>query len=874
MNISKDVIIYSVVFVLSFVSFYTFWKIGVKKIAGIVTARPIFYISISLIIVGILGIGIKNLTLEPDMKVLLPPNMASGRTFDKIENLFGGLETVYFCITAKNGTVWDPHILSRIHAMSKKIQTCPNVDRILSITEMKTISNNNDIMEVSGIIPEGAALIRPQDVDQIRNKVKGNDIAYKRLVSHDEKSALIVASINMHVQETRPDGRKITRFVQDKEFCEPTPDNPDKPTFVNIMNQFADPAYKITLTGFPFIRYNLWLQMAADLKVFLVLGIVVMLAFLYASFRTLRGMLLPLIVVLLSVIASFGFMGWMKEKITLPFVIMGPMLIAIAHNYGTQLIAKYYEDVQDACGLLTKDDVKNIAGHGIISIGAPVFISAITVIVGFVTMITHPIRGLALLGFFCAFGIIAAFNLTILFHTAILSYISVPKMLLDKQHGATTDKVLKAIAEFTIRRKMEMLAGVFLLAALCIYFVPKIEVDANVMNQFPKSSSIYRDAQFISDNFGGYSTLNLLIESVHPVAADSPDDGPMKDPGILKWMEGLQNYALAQKNPGTNTKLIGDAFSLSDLVSYMNRVMKNDPNENRVPDTRNLIAQYLLSYENQSSGEFSGLVDYKYNNAQLIIRLPDMSTPRLHVLIAHLKQYIKDHPNPDIRVSFSGPAEINAEVGDMIVDGQFWSLTLSVILIVICYMIFFRSVAAGMVAVVPLFCAIVLVFGIMGVMHIPLDYITATLTGISIGAGTDYTAYFLWRLRERSRAHGNLETGYVDTMTSIGKGIVYNGFSVVVGFFVFFLSNFIPMRFFGFLISFSIFACIISTLTILPVVIFMVKPQFLMQRAAKKHDGLESLMRFPVKEPQPELVNISEHSYGASLDREYMEDQS
>ena len=259
--------------------------------------------------------------------------------------------------------------------------------------------------------------------------------------------------------------------------------------------------------------------MASDLKVFLILGIIVMLAFLYASFRTLRGMLLPLIVVLLSVTASFGFMGWMKEKITLPFVIMGPMLIAIAHNYGTQLIAKYYEDVQDARGHLTKEDVKHIAGNGIISIGAPVLISAITVIVGFVTMITHPIRGLALLGFFCAFGIIAAFNLTILFHTAILSYINVPQMLMDKPHGATTDKILKAIAEFTINRKIEMLAGVFLLAALCIYFIPKIEVDANVMNQFPKSSSIYRDAEFISDNFGGYSTLNILIESIHPVAA-------------------------------------------------------------------------------------------------------------------------------------------------------------------------------------------------------------------------------------------------------------------------------------------------------------------------------------------------------------------
>jgi hydrophobe/amphiphile efflux-3 (HAE3) family protein len=830
MSLSNEIIIFSTVFILSFITFYVFLKVGVKKIAAMVTARPVFYITASLIIVAVLGIGIKNLTLEPDMKVLLPDNMASVQSFDRIEQLFGGLETVYVCVTAKEGTIWDAHILSRIHQMSKKIKTSPNVDRILSITEMKSITNKDDMMEVSSIVPEDAAEIRSEDVAGIRNKIKENDLASKRLISPDEKSALIVAQINMHVEETKRDGTKTSRVVQDKEFCEPTPESPDKPTFVNIMNQYADPAYKITVTGFPYIRYNLWMQMAADLKVFLILGVVVMLGFLYASFRTLRGMLLPLIVVLLSVIASFGFMGWMKEKITLPFVIMGPMLIAIAHNYGTQLIAKYYEDVQDCQGHLTKDAVKQIAGHGIVSIGAPVFISAITVIIGFVTMISHPIRGLALLGFFCAFGIIMAFNLTILFHTAILSYISVPKMLLKKNHGAATDRFLKAVAEYTIKRKYGMLAGMLILALCCVYFIPKMKVDANMMNQFPKKSEIYRDAQFITDNFGGYSTLNILIEAVHPVAADSPEDGPMKDPAILKWMEGFEKYVMEQKDPRTNEKLVGDALSMSDLISYMNRIMKNDPKENRVPDTRNLIAQYLLSYENQSSGEFGGLVDYKYNNAQMVIRLPDMSTPRLKAITDQLKTYLKDHPNPDIRVSFSGPAEINAEVGNMIVEGQLWSLSLSVILIVICYMIFFRSFSAGMVAVVPLMCAIVLVFGIMGVMHIPLDYITATLTGISIGAGTDYTAYFLWRLRERARLRGNLEDGYVDTMTSIGKGIMYNGFSVVVGFFVFFFSNFIPMRFFGFLVSFSIFACIISTLTILPVVIFMTKPKFLMRK--------------------------------------------
>jgi predicted RND superfamily exporter protein len=251
-----------------------------------------------------------------------------------------------------------------------------------------------------------------------------------------------------------------------------------------------------------------------------------------------------------------------------------------------------------------------------------------------------------------------------------------------------------------------------------------------------------------------------------------------------------------------------------------------------------------------------------------------MSTPRLHFFIAHLKQYIKDHPLREIQVSFGGAVEINAELGTMIVDGQIWSLTLSVLIIIICYMIFFRSFIAGLIAAVPLFCAITLVFGIMGALHIPLDYITATLTGISIGVGTDYTAYFLWRLRERSRARGNLEDGYIETMTSIGKGIVYNGFSVVVGFFVFFFSNFIPIRFFGFLISFSILACIVSTLTILPVVIFMVKPGFLMQRATEGREGLESLMRMPVQKPQIEALNMGRYTDRTHLESGYIEDQS
>lgn len=844
-NVSlHDLFIYAAVLGLSVITFFAFLKIGVRKIARASTARPVPIFVLSVVLVGALGVGMKNLALEPDVKVLLPEKLPARTVFDRIEQLFGGVDTAYICVTANRGTIWDPHVLERTREISRALKSSPYVDSVLSITETKAISSDQDMMTVSSIVPDGYDFTAPGAARAVRQTALKNELLYRRLVSEDERSALIVASVNLHQEVIGKDGKKTSVWIGDKDLCERVPGDPDRPTLLNIVDKYDDPAYTLTVTGFPYLRYNIWLQMASDMKLFLVLGIVVMLAFLYASFRTLRGMLLPLTVVLLGLAASFGFMGWMHEKITLPFLIMGPMLIAIAHNYGTQLIAKYYEDVQEASQPFTRESIRDISQNCIISIGAPVLISAVTVIVGFVTMISHPIRGLAMLGFFSAFGIIVSFILTIVLTPAILSLLNIPDLLVKKSHGEKTDRVLERISRFTIERRTGMLLGSVALAALCLCFIPRIEADANIMNHFPRSSKIAQDADFISDSFGGYSTLNVLLEATHPVADDAPDDGPLKNPGVLKWMEGFQRYAMGLKDPRTGTPLIGDALSLADFVSYMNRVMQNDPNEYRVPGTRNLIAQYLLSYESQSAGDLESLVDFKYNRAQIVVRLPDMSTPRLHALIASLKGYIDEHPNRDVRVSFGGAVEINAELGTMIVEGQIWSLALSVAIIIVCYMIFFRSFAAGLLAAVPLACAITIVFGLMGFLGIPLDYITATLTGISIGAGTDYTAYFLWRLRERASAHGDLYRGYVDTMTSIGKGIVYNGLSVVVGFFVFLLSNFIPLRFFGFLISFSILACIVSTLTVLPVVIFLVKPKFLLEDAAERG---KYLVQVPVR---------------------------
>jgi len=142
-------------------------------------------------------------------------------------------------------------------------------------------------------------------------------------------------------------------------------------------------------------------------------------------------------------------------------------------------------------------------------------------------------------------------------------------------------------------------------------------------------------------------------------------------------------------------------------------------------------------------------------------------------------------------------------------------------------MILFRSITAGLISAVPLGISMILLFGLMGVFSIELNVVTAMLSSIMIGVGIDYTIHFLWRFREERRKGLESRKAVLKTLTTTGRGIVFNAFSVIVGFVVLLLSSFLPVTFFGFLVVVSIFSCLIGALVLVPSLCLVLKPKFL-----------------------------------------------
>jgi hypothetical protein len=137
----------------------------------------------------------------------------------------------------------------------------------------------------------------------------------------------------------------------------------------------------------------------------------------------------------------------------------------------------------------------------------------------------------------------------------------------------------------------------------------------------------------------------------------------------------------------------------------------------------------------------------------------------------------------------------------------------------------------------PLLTAIITVFGLMGYLNIELNIATAMVSSIMIGVGVDYTVHFLWHLREHIREGMNIHDAIFTTLRISGKGIVFNAFSVIVGFAVLVLSVFQPVNFFGFLIIFSIFMCLFGALALLPSVVSWLEPKFLFKEKHSTNGG-------------------------------------
>jgi hypothetical protein len=286
---------------------------------------------------------------------------------------------------------------------------------------------------------------------------------------------------------------------------------------------------------------------------------------------------------------------------------------------------------------------------------------------------------------------------------------------------------------------------------------------------------------------------------------------------------------------------VGETTSIAKVVKEMNQALNNDdPAFEVIPDTLGKVAELFFLYEMSGDPEdFERMVDMNYNHALLTARVNSSSTKAISSVVDFTEAEMAKSPEGPLKM-VGGFGPILSELADAIVTGQVLSLGISLLAVGLFVGLAFRSFGAGVLASIPLGLALMLLFGIMGWLQFDLNISTVMLSSIMIGVGVDYTIHFLWRYRkERAQGREPKDAIYV-TLTTSGRGIVFNALSVVIGFAVLMISTFIPVKFFGLLVMVSISACLVGALALLPALVLIIRPRFLEPKGVLSQDNQSS----------------------------------
>ncbi|GAB4296714.1 MAG: hypothetical protein Kow0090_11860 [Myxococcota bacterium] len=751
-----------------------------NRIYEFIVEYPKTIIALTLIFVALFVTRLPKLEIDAGVKSMLPSDLPAIKKLDKIEEIFGGSEILLVIIEA--GDVLRKETLERQKKISKALQRLKEVEKVMSPFTAKDIRSEGGMMIVDPAIKNIPK--NDKEREELRKRIKDNDLVYDNIISKDFKASAVIATMKAD-------------FADDKLIADI-----EKVIAENPGDE------RIYIAGLPYIRENVSKDIRGDMQKFLPGGIVIMLLFLFIAFRQLRGVILPTLVVIMAIIFSMGLLVIVGWKVMMITVLLPVLLIAVANDYSIHIIAYYqHENLSDRKELTSR----NIALNSLKSLGPPTIVAGVTTFAGFLSLVSHVAVPAKQLGILAASGVFFAIVASLTFVPALLAILPKAKPVFDEGGEAKNflDKVLQFTARFVAKRPKAVIAVTLtftLIISTGSYFVA---VDTNPVNYYTEDAPVFSATNIANKHFGGSTAINIIAE------------GDIKEPAVLNYIENFA--AELEKHKG-----VGKTFSIADVVKRMNKIMNdNDPTFDKIPDSKDAVAQYFLLYSMSGDpDDFDKLVDFPYRHAQLTARLNDTSTNAMREVVLFAEEWVKKHPDSPFTV-VGGFADIFSTLVPLIVNGQLLSILISIFVIIISTTILFRSLVAGLLSAIPISLAMMLLFGLMGFAKIELNMATVMLASIMIGAGVDYTIHFFWRYRGARLEGYDYNEAVFRTLTTSGRGVIFNALSVVIGFVVLLFSAFLPVKFFGFLVTVSILSCLVGALVFIPALCITLKPKFL-----------------------------------------------
>jgi hydrophobe/amphiphile efflux-3 (HAE3) family protein len=762
------------------------------SIVRFVLDRPRLIIGLLLAATVVFASYIPGIRFDADIEHMMPEDDPAIIDIRDATAEFGSQDV--FMVAIRGDNAFSAETLKKLSDMTDDILEIDGVESVVTPLTINLIESGFFGIEIS---PAADGLPQTQaEIQEFRERILSSSYV-GQLVSEDGRAAAIMVKMESTDDLASSRTSEITGKIDE------------------VVQRYRGPE-EIYIVGGAYTNYYTEQAMVSDIKLLLPLVIVVVVAVLYWSFRSMRGVVLPLAVVLTSAIWGVGLMSILDVPLTIVTMIMPVILVAIGSANGIHILNRYYEE------LASGKDKRAALEVTVVETSSPIAMAALTTAAGFGSLITSFVRPVREFGLFTAFGVLVALVFSLSFIPAALVLQPVPAHIAtDKpDRKGWLGRGLSKLGTFVVRHSRAVVLASVVILLVCIAGATSLSLESNMLNYFDKDSPLIMGTDIVEDEFGGSMQISLLFDTGRP-------DG-VKEPEVLNRMIEAQRYM--DSLPG-----VSQASSLADLIRELNQALnEGDPEFYTIPETREAVAQELLLFTMQGGSSLDSMVTYTFDKALVSARVANMSSRELKEVTQSLERYVRDNysSSDDLKVKVVGLPNVMQVLMERFRTSQIYSLATSIVTVAIIVAIIMKSLVAGLVSVIPLVLTVGANFGVMGFGGIPLDAITTTIASVAVGIGVDYSVHYLSRYRFEIDNGRSQDEAIAVTGSTSGKGIVFNAVTLMAGFVILIFSNFRAIGVFGYLVALTMLTSLLAALTVVPAIMKLVPRTTLRRRSA------------------------------------------
>ena len=564
-------------------------------------------------------------------------------------------------------------------------------------------------------------------------------------------------------------------------------------------------------------------------------------------FRQIRFVVLPLVTCVLCLVTILGFLSWIDWRLTVISSNFVLLLLIITLALTIHLIVRYRELLSSN----PDEDQYQLVSETVRSMAKPCFYTVLTTIVAFTSLVVSNIRPVIDFGWMMTIGIALAL---------VIAFIIIPAGMLLLGKGPISDvqdnssAITSKFAWFTEHYGTAVLLIAVGLAALSAYGINKLEVENRFIDYFRSDTEIYQGMQIIDTALGGTTPLDIIIQAPtfeEIILVDLPGEQNADDYGIEEdddyGFEDEYGDIDTESTSENNASGLMDTYWFSSAgLADLEKLQTFIESQPEVGKVNSLVQLYAVARDlsNRELNDLEiaimrqSLSDDIYQQLVAPYLLEDIDEARIQLrametggqlrraeLLEKIRNYAVDEVGiaPD-DIRFTGILVLYNNMLQSLYKSQILTLGAVFIGIMLMFLLLFRSIKISIIAILPNFLAAGIVLGGMGIMRIPLDMMTITIAAITVGIGVDHAIHYLTRFIREFSIDGNYVASMHRAHASIGQALFYTAITIIIGFSILALSNFIPSVYFGLLTGLAMLAALLGSMTLLPKLILMTKP--------------------------------------------------